>query len=80
MRAAPDARRRAGGETVIQREFLQRISQRVFERRQVGQRIGRVIADKTANRRMWVGALVEEVVRATLLEVQAEANRAVRRG
>ena len=62
---------------MIQRALLLRISQRVYERKQVRYRMRRTYTDAQSHR-VWVGALVEEVIRATLLEFQEEVNTSTR--
>ena len=62
---------------MIQRALLLRISQRVYERRQVRYRMRRTYTDVQSHQ-VWVGALVEEVIRATLLEFQEEVNSSTR--
>lgn len=58
--------------------FLRELTQRVLERRQVSYRIGQIMRPR-ADLQLWTGALVEEAVRATVLEMQALARRAALR-
>lgn len=53
--------------------YLRKIEEKVVDRRQVRWRMSQVLNAK-ADRRQYVGALVEEVVRATLIEAQEQRN------